>query len=153
VFGALHDCFSFTLDAAANSENTLLPRFCGQGSAISENGLACSWSGERVFVNPPFGKLYDWIKKAFIETHQLCDLAAVMARIAPSTDYWPMVEKADAILMFRPRLQFVSCSQDIKMSSNPQECCVVIFRRYPFGVSSRAKYLTWNWKEKRRRLK
>lgn len=56
----LHAEFQFTLDAAATAENTKCPRFC-------KDGLAESWSGERVWCNPPFSDIRPWVLKAWDE--------------------------------------------------------------------------------------
>jgi phage N-6-adenine-methyltransferase len=61
VFAPLHDEFSFTLDACATAANAKLPRFYTE----TQNGLEQPWDGERVFMNPPYGReIYAWTKKA-----------------------------------------------------------------------------------------
>ncbi len=61
VFDPLHREFGFTLDACATAKNTKLPRFFTEG----KNGLEQSWRGERVWMNPPYGKeIYAWTRKA-----------------------------------------------------------------------------------------
>lgn len=61
VFEPLHREFSFTLDACATPENAKLPRYYTE----EQNGLTQDWSGERVFMNPPYGReIYAWTKKA-----------------------------------------------------------------------------------------
>lgn len=59
-FAELHARFRFTLDAAAAAHNTKLPRYFD----YEKNGLAQSWAGERVWVNPPFSNLQAWVAKA-----------------------------------------------------------------------------------------
>ena len=65
VFGPLHDRFGFTVDAAAAPHNAKLPRFW----TVSDDGLAQSWAGERVWVNPPYShpNLAAWTAKAWRE--------------------------------------------------------------------------------------
>lgn len=60
LFRLLHEKYQFTIDAAASSQNTLMPRFWCE----AEDGLAQSWAGERVFWNPPFSRKLSWAKKA-----------------------------------------------------------------------------------------
>jgi len=51
-FKELDDLYHFTLDAAATKENAL----CKKYFTKEDDGLAQSWAGERVFLNPPYGK-------------------------------------------------------------------------------------------------
>lgn len=54
----------FTLDACANAENAKVERFY----SMADDGLAHSWAGERVWMNPPYGRgIGAWVKKAAIE--------------------------------------------------------------------------------------
>lgn len=60
IFDPLHQEFDFTLDAAASAENTLLPRYC----SVEDDALTQSWTDERVWCNPPYGRGMDrWIAK------------------------------------------------------------------------------------------
>jgi site-specific DNA-methyltransferase (adenine-specific) len=60
VFDRLHAEFSFTLDPAATKENAKCRRFY----TALENGLKQPWTGERVFCNPPYGRVIGaWVEK------------------------------------------------------------------------------------------
>lgn len=61
IFNPLHDEFNFTIDAAANKKNALLPRYWTE----ADNALIQNWDDERVWCNPPYGKAQaDFIRKA-----------------------------------------------------------------------------------------
>jgi phage N-6-adenine-methyltransferase len=61
VFEPLHREFNFTIDVCATPENAKLPRFYTE----LDDGLSKDWSGERVFMNPPYGReVYAWTRKA-----------------------------------------------------------------------------------------
>lgn len=61
IFEPLHAEFGFTLDACATADNAKLPRFYTE----TQDGLSQSWTGERVFMNPPYGReIYPWTRKA-----------------------------------------------------------------------------------------
>lgn len=61
IFDPLHAEFGFTLDPCATVQNAKLPRFYTE----ADDGLSKDWSGERVFMNPPYGReIYAWTKKA-----------------------------------------------------------------------------------------
>ena len=50
LFIKLHTAFNFTVDACASAENALLPRYW----TAEDDCRKQSWTGERVFCNPPF---------------------------------------------------------------------------------------------------
>lgn len=69
LFDALHAEFSFTIDAAADSTNHLLPRWLGPGSPLKggygEDALQGSlWAGERVWCNPPYSMCRQFVAHA-----------------------------------------------------------------------------------------
>ena len=62
VFDRLNAEFKFTLDPCATHENAKLPKYYTK----EENGLSKNWDGERVFMNPPYGReITKWVKKAY----------------------------------------------------------------------------------------
>jgi phage N-6-adenine-methyltransferase len=64
LFATLQQRFGFTVDAAASAVNARLPRYW----SVDVNGLSQSWSGERVYVNPPYSSIRPWVEKALRET-------------------------------------------------------------------------------------
>ena len=73
-----HSKYDFTIDAAADKSNTKLPRFWSE----EDNGLLQDWTGERVFLNPPYdSSLYSWCAKAAEFKAEL-----VFMLLPPSTD-------------------------------------------------------------------
>lgn len=63
-FDELNAEFNFTLDPCATSENAKCARYFTK----EDDGLAQSWSGERVFCNPPYGRdINKWGEKAHNE--------------------------------------------------------------------------------------
>lgn len=53
----------FTLDVAAAPHNTKCDRFYTR----ADDGLVQSWAGERIWCNPPYSGLGDWLAKAWAE--------------------------------------------------------------------------------------
>lgn len=60
LFAELHRRFHFTLDVAASEGNAKTKRFFTRDN----DGLAQSWSGERVWCNPPYSNIAPWVAKA-----------------------------------------------------------------------------------------
>jgi hypothetical protein len=67
LFDPLNEEFRFTLDGAASHENALLPRHSTFGGTFRQygyiqfqlstaDGLHFPWRGERVWLNPPYGR-------------------------------------------------------------------------------------------------
>lgn len=63
VFDPLHAEFQFDLDAAASERNALCPVYLDKAmDALTMD----EWPGERVWLNPPYGKeLKFWVAKAY----------------------------------------------------------------------------------------
>lgn len=64
LFDVLNAKYSFTLDPASSDDNAK----CVKYYTLEDDGLTKDWSGETVFINPPYSKCYDWVKKAHSES-------------------------------------------------------------------------------------
>lgn len=65
IFGPLHRHYEFTIDAAANAANALLPRWWGPGGEL-EDALEAPWPvSERPWCNPPYSRKGQQVK--FVE--------------------------------------------------------------------------------------
>lgn len=81
--------FDFTIDGAAGRTNHLLPRWYGPGSTIAEDALdpACDWAGERVFCNPPYSMVAEFVEKAAAEARRGA-FTALLIPARTDTRYW-----------------------------------------------------------------
>lgn len=66
LFENLNVKYNFTLDPASDGTNNK----CIKHYTIQDDGLVQSWKDEVVFINPPYSKVYDWVKKAHTEAKQ-----------------------------------------------------------------------------------
>tara|TARA_R100000388_G_scaffold81685_1_gene60381 strand:+ start:732 stop:1202 length:471 start_codon:yes stop_codon:yes gene_type:complete len=96
--------FNFTLDPCCTPETAKCETFYTE----QDDGLAQSWEGHTVFMNPPYGRgIKDWIKKAYEES--LKPNTKVVALIPSRTDtkYWhAYCMKAKSIRFIKGRLKF-----------------------------------------------
>lgn len=81
LFNQLDAEFHFTLDPCATPENAKCQKFFTK----QDDGLSQEWAGERVFLNPPYGRqIKEWIKKA--ATSKTLVVALIHART--DTRWW-----------------------------------------------------------------
>jgi phage N-6-adenine-methyltransferase len=108
VFEPLHAEFKFTLDPCATTETAKCARYYTE----AEDGLSKDWSGERVYMNPPYGReIYAWTRKARDEAQRG---ALVVGLLPASCDlaWWheDVIGHAEVRFM-RGRVQFLTDRQ------------------------------------------
>jgi phage N-6-adenine-methyltransferase len=119
LFSELDAEFGFTLDAAASATNAKCPCFYDR----SDDGLQQDWSGEVVWLNPPFGAaVLDWVRKAYESS---LAGATVVCLVAARTDtaWFHDYALRGEIRFLRGRLTFVGADRPA-----PFLCMLVIFR-------------------------
>lgn len=119
-FDRLNEEFNFTLDPCADEFNAK----CAKYYTKKDNGLEKSWAGERVFMNPPYGRVIgDWVRKAYEESRERETLVVALIPSRTDTKYWhKYVMKAKEIRFVKGRLKFGD-----GRNSAPFPSAVVIF--------------------------
>lgn len=113
----LDEEFHFTLDPCSNEEN----HKCSKYYTVEDDGLSKDWSGETVFMNPPYGRgeIDKWVKKASEEASK--ENTIVVALIPASTDTrWfhnYIYHKAKEVRFIKGRLKFGSASKPAPFGS------------------------------------
>lgn len=100
LFDRLNERFQFTLDAAASPGNALCAKY-----HIWPDGL-CDWTGERVFVNPPYSDIKAWAEHF---TEQASKAKLIVALVPARVDtrwFQEHVAKADLVHFVKGRLRF-----------------------------------------------
>jgi site-specific DNA-methyltransferase (adenine-specific) len=119
LFVALNAEFGFTLDACATQENAKCKKFYTK----ADDSLSQDWSGETVFMNPPYGReIGAWIKKAYEASLK----GAVVVCLIPArtdTSWWHSYAMRGEIRLLRGRLKFGHSD-----NSAPFPSAIVIFR-------------------------
>lgn len=121
LFDELNREFHFTLDPCATVDNAKCEKFY----AIEDDGLSQCWCGQRVFMNPPYGRVIGkWVRKAYEASLKG---ATVVCLIPSRTDtaYWHDYAMKGEIRFLRGRVYF---EQPGKTDRAPFPSAVVIFR-------------------------
>lgn len=119
-YDELNKEFNFTLDPCATDSN----HKCENYYTKESNGLLQNWGGNRVFCNPPYSKIADWVAKAFYETRNDNTVVVLLIPSRTDTRYFHNYIKDRAEIRFvKGRLKFGSGK-----NSAPFPSMVVIFR-------------------------
>lgn len=125
LFARLHREFGFTMDAAATAANAKVPRYLGPGSDHAADALAADWSGEVVWLNPPYGykNLWAWMRKAYSQSRHATVVCLVPAHTGQPWWHEWVIGKATEIRWIKGKVKFVGAP-----SSAPFPSCIVIYR-------------------------
>ncbi len=113
----------FTLDPCA----TVNTAKCKQCFTEEEDGLTQSWVGNKVFMNPPYGRgISTWLKKAYEESLQGDTTVVCLIPVRTDTQYWhEYCMKAAEIHLVKGRLKFLIDGEAI--ASAPFPSAVIVF--------------------------
>lgn len=139
VFNALNQRFGFTLDPASTDENAK----CEKHFTKEQNGLLQSWAGERVWLNPPYGKeLPTWIDKARYEIEHGCPLIVAIFPPRSDTVWWHRnIPIAAEVWNVKGRVHFVNPDNAADRPQDPS--CIVVFDS---SRRSERALKFWDWK-------
>lgn len=84
LYDSLNAVWDFTLDACATAENAKCDRFYTR----EQDGLLQDWSGERVWMNPPYSKIGLWMRKAWQEGQKPNTVVVCLIPARTDTKYW-----------------------------------------------------------------
>lgn len=105
IFDELNREFRFTLDPCATAENAKCERFYTR----ERDGLQeAPWTGERVFMNPPYGRdIGYWVEKAYDTACEPDSLVVCLLPARTDTAWWhTYCMWADEIRFVRGRIRF-----------------------------------------------
>ena len=125
----------FALDIAASAENTIAEKFYSEADdALDESK---SWVyGEWAWLNPPFGKIAPWVRKASDEADHGVQIAMLVPASVGSNWWSEWVHNRAHVLLLSPRLTFVG-----HRNPYPKDLALLLYTPY-----IRGGYDTWRWK-------
>lgn len=101
LFDSLHHELGFTVDAAANSQNTKLTYYYDE----QKDGLRQVWrKGDRIWCNPPYSNVKLWLKKA--AESEAMSVLLIAARTDTKGWHEFVFGQADWVLFMKGRLKF-----------------------------------------------
>jgi site-specific DNA-methyltransferase (adenine-specific) len=124
LFEALDRQYHFTVDAAADADNAL----CSHYWTEADNALVQCWAGERVFCNPPYGRVMpQFVEKAFHEWQRNYVTSVLLIPARVDTRIWQEVVLPSASITFlKGRLRFRN-AQGQEGDPAPFPSAVVVF--------------------------
>ena len=127
IYKPLNSRFRFTLDPCCTVETAK----CGKFFTIAEDGLKQNWGGERVFVNPPYGRqIGKWIEKSFIESEKPNTTVVMLIPARTDTKAWvDYCQCANEIIFIAGRVKFINKGQ-VKPASAPFPSAIVVFGKH-----------------------
>lgn len=84
LFEQLNQEFQFTVDVASADGNAKVARYLTK----EDDGLSQSWSGDRVWCNPPYSDIAPWVAKAAGEIRAGCQLVAMLLPAVKTEQPW-----------------------------------------------------------------
>ena len=112
--------FNFTLDPCSTQYN----HKCSKYFTAEDDGLSRSWGGERVFCNPPYSNISEWVKKAWTESTKDNTLVVLLIPARTDTRYFhEYIYNRSEVRFIKGRLRFGEA-----VNSAPFPSMVVIFR-------------------------
>lgn len=120
LFDELDNEFHFDLDPCSTDKNHKCPVWFTKET----NGLQKSWGGYRVFCNPPYSNIAEWVKKCYEESKKDGTLVVMLIPARTDTKYFHdyILHRAE-VRFIKGRLKF----GDSKNSA-PFPSMIVIFR-------------------------
>lgn len=113
-FNALNARFSFTLDVCALPENAK----CSRYFTPEVNGLSVPWTGERCFMNPPYGReISAWVAKARREAERGALVVGLLPARTDTAWFHEHVYPHAHIKFLRGRIKFVGAASSAPFPS------------------------------------
>ena len=120
VFISLNSEFHFETDLACDETN----RLCPKGYTEKENSLTKTWVGVN-WLNPPFGKVKLWVKKAYEESRKEDTIIVMLIFSKTNTVWWhDYVMKAKEIRLIEGRPIFEGASGGL-----PFPLSIIVFEK------------------------
>lgn len=134
VFEALDKEFTFSLDGAADSKNAKCLRYLSPDDSVNRHDANLedafkfkAWTGEVIFVNPPYSCLGPWVDLFAKWGEQGATVVALLMNNTDTEWFRRVWETADEIRFLDNRIQFIP-PPGVESSSNSRGSIIAIWR-------------------------
>lgn len=141
--------FPIDLDAAADAENAICPRFITK----EMDALTAPWDGRYVWCNPPYGEgnsrtIAEFVKRGYEQSVEQHNTVVMLLPAYTDPKYWrDYCSKAHEIRLLTGRLAFLD--HGVSRMSARFPSALVIWKWFP-GVCYKAPHIwTWDWRANR----
>lgn len=108
IFNPLNTEFDFTIDVCADSNNKKVNAYY----SIEDDALTKTWSGV-CWMNPPFGEVKKWIKKAYEESRKDNCVVVCLIPAKTNTRWWHQYCMKSEIRFIEGRPKFEGCEHGL----------------------------------------
>lgn len=120
IYEELNNEFNFNLDPCSSDDNFK----CEKHFTKEDDGLSKNWGGYRVFCNPPYSNISEWVKKAWKESTKDNTLVVLLIPARTDTRYFhDYILNRSEVRFIKGRLKF-----GYAKNSAPFPSMIVIFR-------------------------
>ena len=120
IFDSLNDEFDFNLDPCASDEI----HKCEKYFTMQDDGLQQDFGGYRVFCNPPYSEISNWVKKSYEESLKPNTVVVMLIPARTDTKYFhDYIYHRSEIRFVKGRIKFSNAKFNAPFPS-----MIVIFR-------------------------
>ena len=133
LFDKLNKEFNFTLDPCATKDNHKCTKFY----TIEDDGISKDWSGETVFVNPPYGRsIGKWVKKCYEEYLKGTTVVMLIPSRTDTKWFHQYIYNKTEFRLLKGRLKFINRlfpswneEGNYKLSPAPFPSMIVVYKK------------------------
>jgi phage N-6-adenine-methyltransferase len=124
IFEPLMAEFNFDLDAAADSDTRRVPRYLWDALDLVD------WPGERIWMNPPYGRKLDPFVRRAAEEADKGKLVVALIPFRCRAAWWheSVIGRASEVRCVRKRIKFIRSDGSRGKFTGSCDSCIVVWR-------------------------
>ena len=130
LFDELNREFNFTLDPCATHRTAKCQKYYTE----AQDGLSKDWSGEVVFINPPYKNSKEWIEKAYREYQKGTTVVMLLPARTDTKAFHQYIYKIAEIRFIKGRVKFLVNGEELYPAPFPS--MIVVFKKSKFNIEN-----------------